>query len=623
VTQDRRARAHRAHAHWTRTLHRSFAFALFVAGLCRCAGGTRDASSTATSDAGTPERGGTLKIIGSADIDHLATASGYYAPTTTLMRTFTRQLVTFPIEPKYDDQVKLVADLATIVPTKENGGISADGMTVTFHIRRGVTWDTKPPRDVTAQDMVRAIRLLCNPVSPVGAPGYYSSTMVGMQQYCDAFAKIPGTAADIKRFVTERDLAGVRATDDSTLVFTLLQPTPDFLYTLILTFGSPVPAEYLEFLPDSPEHRAHTISCGPYRITRYITGREINVGRNPVWDPATDPIRKAYVDSMQIVQGVSQQSVQQQLEAGTADISWDQVPPTVDMAALIASKDPNLILGPPGPHYIAQLYMSINVMSNNVDGAFKKLKVRQALEFAVDRFAVTQIYGGPEVAKPHTQAILTDVAGYRPEWDPYPTPGNRGDPAKARQLLTEAGYPNGVPVKLLYRTSSVHPMIAQTVQASLEKAGFAVTLLPATASDFYAKYLQNPENAKRGVWDVGIAAWFPDWFGINGRAMTEVLFDGRTIGPNSQDYGGYNSDDVNRLIDQALSAPTEAASFTAWTDAATRVIEDAAIVPLVEYKQATYHSARTKNCVFSLLGFNCDLTAVWLQGAGAGHNAPK
>ena len=77
-------------------------------------------------------------------------------------------------------------------------------------------------------------------------------------------------------------------------------------------------------------------------------------------------------------------------------------------------------------------------------------------------------------------------------------------------------------------------------------------------TDFYAKYLQNPENARRGVWDIAIAGWFPDWYGNNGRTVLEALFDGRTIGPNSQNFGGYDNPEVNRLMDQPMTAAAPA-----------------------------------------------------------------
>jgi ABC-type transport system substrate-binding protein len=602
---------------------RPLAFSLALAAslhLAACGGDF--ASDDAGSDVGgqTPVRGGVLKLIGNSDVDHLSTVSAYYSVTNIVLRGFTRQLVTFPPEPTFAAQTQLAPDLARELPTKENGGISADGMTYTFHLRPNVMWDTQPARAVTAADMVRGFKMLCNPVSPVGAPGYYRGTIAGMPEWCDAFAKVEGTVPAIKQYVEGNELRGVSAPDDSTLVVTLQHPAADFLYLVLMNFCSPYPVEYLEYLPDGPEHRAHTISNGPYRITSYTPARELHMGRNPAWNPESDPMRPAYVDSLHVVMGIAAQSVQQQLEAGTADISWDQAPPTADLSRLIASADPNLVIGPEGDNYIVMLYMPVNQRSNNQNGAFKKLEVRQALQYAIDKVAVVQVNGGPQVAVPAPQAVVSTAAGYRPGFDPYATTDSRGDAAKAKQLLTSAGYPNGLPIKLLYRTGGIQPLIAQTVQASLDKAGFQVEMIPSTGSDFYAKYLENPENAERGVWDIAIAGWFPDWYGNNGRTVLEALFDGRNLGRNSQNYGGYNNPQVNQLMDQAMTAPDEQQSFDFWSQAATHIIEDAGMVPLVQYKQVTYHSSRVRNCIFSLFSLNCDITTLWLAGATTAAN---
>ena len=56
------------------------------------------------------------------------------------------------------------------------------------------------------------------------------------------------------------------------------------------------------------------------------------------------------------------------------------------------------------------------------------------------------------------------------------------------------------------------------------------------------------------MWDIAIAGWVPDWFGNNGRSMIQSLFDGRSVGPNSVNYGAYQNAEVDGLIDRALTA---------------------------------------------------------------------
>jgi peptide/nickel transport system substrate-binding protein len=579
------------------------------------AAGGCDVASSASLPAGdlTPTYGGTLKAIGLSDIDHMSPTSAYITHSLGLLRLTTRQLVSHRAVADFDQQTLIVPDLATAVPTRENGGMSADGLTYTFHIRQGARWNTTPPRQIVAADLVRGIKMLCNPVSPTGAPGYYDTTIRGLAQYCDAFAKVPGTVDGIKRFLATHDVPGAQAVDDSTVVFHLARPASDFLELLALPFTSPIPIEELDYLPDGPEYRAHTVASGPYQIVNYIPNRGISLSRNPAWDPATDPIRKAYVDSVQINEGVDEESTQQQLEAGIGDMGWGTNPSAVALASLVPMHDPNLVIGPPGDNYSMTTYLSVNMIGSK---PLKQLAVRQALEYAVDRTAITQIYGGPIISKPMVQAVVNGAGGFRPGYDPYPSPGDHGDPAKARQLLATAGYPNGVTLKLLYMTSGAGPRIAQSLQASVARAGIRLELLPATASDFYAKYMGSPDNARRGVWDLAAARWGPDWYGgANGRTVIQPLFDGRSFGPNTNNYGDYDNPVVNAAIDSALAALTPEAAAAAWQKAATTVMEDAGNIPLAQNKMPIYHSDRLQNCIYLLLGSDCDMSVVWLRGA--------
>ena len=272
--------------------------------------------------AATPERGGTLKLLGTSDVFNLDTVSAYSTINILIGRTFARQLVTYRSVPSFTDAIKLVPDIATAVPRTGNG-ISADAKTYTFRLRDGVMWDTTPPRQVTANDFVREFKTLCNPASPVGAPGYYTSTLLGMQAYCDGFAKVEPTVAAIDGYIKSHRLAGVVAPDAKTLVFKLTKPAPDFLNIIAMPFSSARPVEYEKYVPDSAKMRQHTISNGPYKITSYVPTKSFTFARNPTWKQATDSIRHAWVDAIQVVEGLSAQSVQQQIEAGTGDMEWD------------------------------------------------------------------------------------------------------------------------------------------------------------------------------------------------------------------------------------------------------------------------------------------------------------
>jgi peptide/nickel transport system substrate-binding protein len=552
--------------------------------------------------------GGTLKLVGSSDVDHLDTASAYYTTSYTLERTFARQLFTYPASTDITTANTPVPDVATEIPTKANGGISADGRTWTIHLRSGVRWNTTPSREVTAQDFVLGLKRLCNPVSPVGAPGYYENTIAGMRPYCDGFAKVGQDAASIKAYIQSHDIAGLEATNDTTLVVHLLRPASDLTNILAMPFASAAPVEYLAYVPDSNAFRQHTISDGPYQIVTYQPGKQIVLERNPAWQQSGDPVRHQYVDQIQITQGQDQGPVQQQIQAGTADMEWDTQVPIADIPQLQASKDPRLGVF---PTLSSNPYVVLDLQSPSNGGALGKVQVRRALEYVIDKVAVGQVYGGPALNTPLDQVIPPGNVGYQ-QFDLYPTPDHRGDPATCRRMLAQAGYPHGLVLTDVARNAGNHPAVAQAVQASLRQCGVTTRILPVTQADYYGKYLNDPSASKRGVWDISEPGWVPDWFGNNGRAIIEPLFDGRTYGPNSTDYGDYDNPAVNALIDRALSSPDQHAASGLWHQADLQIMRDAAIVPIETQKLPIFHSSRVHNAIYSPFSENYDITNLWL-----------
>jgi ABC-type transport system substrate-binding protein len=585
----------------------------FLAAACTGTVSTNSSGSGGTSSGSKPHRGGTLTILGQSDIFNLDTVSAYYTVSSMLERMFTRQLFTYPDPTGSASPPPVVPDIATAIPTTSNGGITDGGKTITVHLRPGVKWDTTPARQVTAADFVREFKMLCNPVSPVGAPGYFTKTIVGMASYCTAFAKAPGTISGISSFVNSHNLPGVVATAPLTLTFHLLSPTPDFLYILTMGFCSARPVEYMKYLPDSAQFRQNTLSDGPYKIVSYVPDKSFTLVRNPDWSAATDPNRHAYVNKIQITEGLTQDNVQQQLVAGTGDMEWDVTPPAQNLPQLISSHSSNLVIGPTATGNAA-ISLGTYLTLNQYAGPMKNKLVREAVAYAVDKNAIVQILGGKAIAATTSQLILPGNVGYMNSFNPFPDNNGAGDPAKSKQLLAQA-HKSGVAVKLLYSTTDPMPRVAQALQASLDAGGFKVSLVSATQSDFYGKYLENPSTSKRDVWDIAPPGWIPDWFGNNGRSTIVPLLT--QPGPGSNDFDGYTSSTVQKFIADALAAPSASAANTAWQQADAAAMKDAAVVPVNVQKWPIYHSSAVHGCNFFWFGLNCDPTNVWLSGSGS------
>jgi len=576
-----------------------------------CSSGTLSSQPGGSGGQGTPQRGGTLVMLGQSDIFNLDTVSAYYTVSSMLERMFTRQLFTYGVPTGAAAPPPVVPDIATAVPTTSNGGITDGGKTITIHLRSGVKWNSSPPRQVTAADFVREFKMLCNPSSPVGAPGYFTATIEGMASYCTGFAKAPGTVSGIASYVNSHSLPGVVATAPLTLTFHLLSSTPDFPYILTMGFCSARPIEYMNYVPDSAPFRQHTLSDGPYEITSYVATKSFTLARNPAWSPSTDPNRHAYVNKITVTEGLTSDNVQQQLQAGTGDMEWDVTPPAQNLPSLMSTHNSGLVIGPTaaGP---ASISLGTYLTLNQYAGPFTSKLVREAVAYGVNKNAIVQILGGKSIASTTSQLVLPGNVGYIPNYNPFPDNNGAGDPAKAKQLLAQAGK-TGVTLKLLYSTTDPAPRVAQALQSSLDAAGFHVQLVPVTQSDFYGKYLTVPATAKRDVWDLAAPGWIPDWFGNNGRSTIVPLLTQPGLGSN--DFGGYTSSTVNSFINAALSAPNAAAAAQNWQKADSAAMQDVANVPVNVQKWPIFHSARVHGCNFFWFGLNCDPTNVWLSGS--------
>ncbi|GIJ34835.1 ABC transporter substrate-binding protein [Micromonospora sediminimaris] len=541
-----------------------------------------------------PRPGGTLRFYGPGGLDHLDPAAAYYAFSHQVIRLFARQLFSYPTT---EDARALVPvpDVAAELPTVANGGRSADGRSYTLRLRDGVYWDTSPQRAVTAADFVRGFKRMANPVAGAGALAYYTSTIAGMGQFVAGYrARFAGrtpTAAELADYQNSHDIAGLRAVDDRTLVIDLVRPANDLLNLLAMPFASAAPHEYDQLVPDSPEFIRQVRSNGPYRITSYVPGSHLTMAHNPAWRPDADPIRRRYVDRIDVrMARVSDERVRDEITSGRADLSWGAA---VGRPRRRTEADRNL-------GWALNPYLVFNLNSPRAAGALRRREVRLAIAYAIDKARLVRFFddmGIGTVTRPAHGVIPPGNVGHR-DYDPYPTPGDQGDRARCRQLLAEAGYPDGLTLTMIYRIDAVHGQVAKAIAEDLAAGGIDCRLVEIDQTDEYYRILQDPKRAAAGEWDITPAAFMPDWFGNNGRSYVQPMFQSNTA-VGTANYGGYHNPLVDDLIDRALSAPTEDSAAALWHQVDRQVLTDVAIVPILVCEPTIEHltSARVRDAI--------------------------
>ena len=328
--------------------------------------------------------------------------------------------------------------------------------------------------------------------------------------------------------------------------------------------------------------------------------------RNPNWDPETDDLREAYVDRIEITLGQESESVFQQIIAGTVDMQWGETTvPTQEIPALLASRTTawsSRARGPINP------YLVINTLSPNADGAFANPLVRQALNFAVDRKRSSRSSAARPVRPrlPHPAAGSAGLGGHQPAEHP-----GDGDPDKARELLTQAGYPDGCRSSCSTPTSRKGRTLAALLEEVLGDSGFDVELVFAAAQRVLRRLPAQPEFTESGGWDIAPVSWYADY--LAGRAYMVPMIDGRGYASGRRTTAATTTTRSTR-IDAAIAASTPEEAAMLWAEADLLATIDGAWVPIAFTKTPTIHGDRVGGFQFHAVIRNGDFSNVWLEG---------
>jgi len=162
--------------------------------------------------------------------------------------------------------------------------------------------------------------------------------------------------------------------------------------------------------------------------------------------------------------------------------------------------------------------------------------------------------------------------------------------------MAKAGIDEEITLIAAVREAALHQNVMKSVAADLEKIGIKLTFKLYSQADYYGNLLSDPAKAKAGVWDIAEPGWTPDWFGNNGRAIVQPLFQTNSSA-GTTNYGLYTNPEVDALIQEALQEDNPEASEELWHAIDVQVMKDLPVVPILAFAAMTsrFHSRRVKN----------------------------
>lgn len=334
-----------------------------------------------------------------------------------------------------DDEFNLQPRLAEELPE-----ISEDGLTITYTLKEGLTWNDGEP--LTAEDVVFTYNLMANPAT--------GSTAAGR------FANVEGAAAVKDGTATE--VTGFTAPDERTFEVKLTQPDVGFVGLASNIFvlpqhvlGEVAPADMTdhEFFTQAP-----TVGSGPYTFVEYATDQYVHLTKNPEFREGEPSIDEVYL------RPVTSDVATAQL--GTGEIQLSQISPA-DLQT-VEALDGIEVGSQTGAGYIR---MSVNEEKPYL----QDVRLRQAMMYAIDRASLVEqaLAGKASLA---TSSFMGDALPDDLEAYDY-------DPDKARDLLTQMGWdPNQVIELTMIQGQRDRDTAATVVQSQLAEVGIQVQINP-------------------------------------------------------------------------------------------------------------------------------------------------
>ena len=444
---------------------------------------------------------------------------------------------------------------------------SEDGLTWTFHLRDGLKWSDGSA--LTANDFVYSWKRVCDPM--VAAP--YAETVLSMVEgYEDA---VEGNL----------DALQVAAADDSTFVVTLNAPCSYFGSLAAFATLSPVQQATVEANGDAWATKAETyISNGPFYISEWVPGSHILMSKNPnYWN--ADAIKLDGIKWNLIEDANASYSAYQ-----TGEVLMIKDVPTEEIPSL--TDNPEFHVDP----IIGTYYLSLNLERE----PFNDVNVRKALSLAIDReyvagtlmqgtYTAASNFMGPGWIDTDGSQFMDNANGGQPYID---TTNFEANLEEAKQLLADAGYPNGEGLpSITYSTNDAgyHKVVAEYLQQAWAEIGVDLQVDIVEWASF-------TPMRRNGDYDASRNGWVGDYSDPSN--MLDLFYS-----TNGNNDGRFNNAEYDAAMDVSRTTLDAAERSEALHKAEDILMEEAGCIPVAYYNDFWLQSEKITGSWHSPYGY--------------------
>ncbi|WP_428328509.1 ABC transporter substrate-binding protein [Mucilaginibacter sp.] len=461
----------------------------------------------------------------------------------------------------YNGLVQIDDSLKTRPCIAKSWNISPDGMVYTFHLRNDVNFQDDPlfingkGRRVIASDFVYSFHRLVDPKVASSGSWIFSDKID-----CDT------------PFI---------AKNDSTFQLRLKQPFPPLLSMLTAQYCSVVPHEVVDHY--GKDFRQHPVGTGAFKFKYWKEGEVMVLLKNEkYWEkdkdgstlPHLDAIRATFIGDKQTA---FMEFISKKLDF-LNDIDGSYRDDILTKAGQVTQKYKGKFTLSTGP-YLNTIYLGMLVDSNIPivkRSPLKKLKIRQAINYAIDKQKMIKYLRNSMGTAGSAGFIPMGMPGF----DAKQVKGYSYNPDKARQLLKEAGYPNGdnLPEIVLQTTVGYRGLI-EYVQGQLDRVGIKTSVEITQGASLRELVSKNGVNFFYGTW----IADYPD-----AENYLSVFYSKNKI-PYGPNYTGFNNKQFDALFEQAYHEVNDEKRFTLYRQMDNIVMQQSPVVILYYDKRVNLY----------------------------------